>query len=247
MKLSVIIPFYCELELIGRAIESVINNTEDIDGLEILLCNDGHLSDSIIKRRISSAGLAVTRVVKNIGPKGPGGARNTGIEFSTGDIIAFLDADDYWLDGKLSAQIALIRNGSNFVVTAYSFEDGGAVIQPPKLIVGPMDIFLKRGIGTSTVLISRSLLGTHRFKDLRFAQDIDFWFSLAKSKTFKYVSIEHSYVVYSNGGSTKNKWEQFQYLNKVLQLNFVPPILRIRILNGYFMRGIFNHYIRRYF
>lgn len=35
MRLSVVIPFYRELDLIGRAVGSVLQNAEAVDGLQI--------------------------------------------------------------------------------------------------------------------------------------------------------------------------------------------------------------------
>ncbi|TVM29692.1 hypothetical protein DQK91_21890 [Oceanidesulfovibrio marinus] len=37
--------------------------------------------------------------------RGVSGARNTGIEAAKGELIAMLDSDDYWLPGKLQAQV----------------------------------------------------------------------------------------------------------------------------------------------
>lgn len=41
---------------------------------------------------------------------GVGVARNTGLRLATGAFIAFLDADDYWLPGKLDLQLAVFRD-----------------------------------------------------------------------------------------------------------------------------------------
>lgn len=245
MRLSVVIPFYREIDLVSRAVESVAQNAEAVDELRILICNDGPFSESDVRARLSERGGEYTTIVKNAGPLGPGGARNAGLDLAQGELIAFLDADDYWLPGKLAAQIAKVRAGATFVATAYKFEKSEVIIQPPRSISEePLDVFLKRGLGTSTILITRELLGSRRFRDIRFSQDIDFWHRLTKSPDFTYSSINTPTAVYSTGGSTKNKWVQLRYFNKVLCMNDISFPQRCRVLSSYVFAGILNHYIR---
>ena len=45
MKLSVIIPFYNELNLINRAVNSVLANSSFFDEVEIILINAGSLKE----------------------------------------------------------------------------------------------------------------------------------------------------------------------------------------------------------
>jgi glycosyltransferase involved in cell wall biosynthesis len=247
MKISVIIAFHKEIDLIDRAVDSVISNSDPAFDFEILICNDGPISSDDIISKININARSVTSVVANIYGKGPGGARNTGLDASIGECIAFLDADDFWLPGKISAQMSAIRAGATFVPTAYRFDSSQAVVQPPASIDKALDIFLRRGIGTSTVMISRNLLSDLRFKNIRFAQDIDFWYALARSPHFRYATVEACYVEYSTGGSTKNKWVQLQYLHKVLRINDVPWLQHIRVLFSYVLSGVYNHYIKRLF
>jgi len=58
------------------------------------------------------AGLGEARtlvVTRNIRTPGPAGARNSGVDMSFGDLIAFCDDDDEWLPGKLSAQVEALH------------------------------------------------------------------------------------------------------------------------------------------
>jgi teichuronic acid biosynthesis glycosyltransferase TuaG len=245
MKLSVVIPFYKELPLISRAVESVLANAEPAGSLEVFICNDGPITEQKIRGQLGEWANEVTTVLANLHGKGPGGARNTGLDASTGDCIAFLDADDFWLPGKIEAQWAAIQAGASFVPTAYRFDTGQAVVQPPASIDKALDVFLRRGIGTSTVMMTRALLADLRFKDIRFAQDIDYWYALARSPRFRYTPVGTCFVEYSTGGSTKNKWVQLQYLHKVLRINDVPWPHHIRVLSSYGLAGVYNHYIKR--
>jgi teichuronic acid biosynthesis glycosyltransferase TuaG len=247
MKLSVVIPFYKELPLISRTVESVLANASAVDEVEVIISNDGPITEQDIRAQLGERANAVTTVMVNRHCKGPGGARNTGLDASTGKVIAFLDADDFWLAGKVESQLATIGAGATFVATAYRFDAGQAVVHPPAGIDQALDVFLRRGIGTSTVMITRELLGSLRFKDIRFAQDIDFWYALARSPHFRYAAVDTCCVEYSTGGSTKNKWVQLQYLHQVLRINDVPWPHHVRVLTSYVQAGIYNHYIKRLF
>ena len=245
-SLSVIIPFFNEIKLIGRAVDSVISQCwSDID-VQIIICNDGPISNELIQSKCDNNNFCI-KVVSNNSAKGPGGARNTAIANASGELIAFLDSDDIWLPGKIKAQLAEIARGASFVATAYRFDTGQSIVQPPKSIEQPLDVFLRRGIGTSTVMITRALLADLRFKDIRFAQDIDYWYALARSPHFRYAAVDDCLVEYSTGGSTKNKWVQLQYLHKVLRINDVPWLHHLRVLSSYVLAGVYNHYIKRLF
>lgn len=245
LRLSVIIPFFNEIELIGRAVESVISQCRAGIDLEIIICNDGLIPNASILSKLPDS--SCINVVSNKATKGPGGARNMAITNASGEFIAFLDSDDIWLPGKIQSQLTEIERGASFVATAYRFNDTNTVIKPPKSIDSPLDVFLRRGIGTSTVMITRALLGDLRFKDIRFAQDIDFWYALACSPHFRYAVVDVCLVEYNTGGTTKKKWVQLQYLHKVLRINDVPWLHHIRVLSSYVLSGVYNHYIKRLF
>jgi glycosyltransferase involved in cell wall biosynthesis len=247
MKLSVIIPFCRELNLINRTINSVAINSTFFEDVEIILINDGLIEESDIRDLFDNNLNKLIKIIPNINTKGPGGARNTGLNISSGNIIAFLDADDFWLPGKLDAQMQEIKKGATFVVTSYRFDNHKTKINPPKSIDKSEDVFLRRGIGTSTVIITKELLDNHKFRDIRYGQDIDFWFALANSKKFKYAGISEIFVEYNTRGGTTNKFKQLYYLNLVLDVNKINIFLRIRVNIDYIIKGILNFYLKPLF
>lgn len=247
MLISVIIPFYKELDLIGRAVDSIF--TQAVSGdcveFEVLIGNDGELSEDEIISAIPESWRQHIKVMRNNGPKGPGGARNCAIDAAKGECLAFLDADDFWLQGKISSQLALYRNGYNFIATAYRFSDVDVAVLPPRVRDGiPLDVFKRLGIGTSTVFIARELLGDARFRDLRFAQDIDLWYRLSMVAGYRFIGVNNCTVVYSRSGSTKNKLIQARYLLMVLSLNNVGFFNKLNIMFRYSIRGVLNHILR---
>jgi glycosyltransferase involved in cell wall biosynthesis len=105
---SVIIPTYNRGALIGRAIDSV--RAQTYPNIEIIVVDDGSTDDTQDRLRQYGDGV---RVVSQENA-GPAAARNKGIAQARGEYIAFLDSDDYWLQGKLARQIeALEKAGSS--------------------------------------------------------------------------------------------------------------------------------------
>jgi len=241
---SVIVPFHTELELIGRTVASVTAQETPGYGVEyeVLIGNDGDHDEATILSAVDERDRPVVRVVDNVGPKGPGGARNAGLGESRGNLIAFLDADDRWLPGKMARQLAEIDRGATFVATGYRFQGGPRVVTPPGAVKRPIEVFTRLGIGTSTVMVSRELQGDTRFANLRFAQDIEYWYRLAGAEGFRYAAVESAFVEYSPSGSTRNKLVQLQHFHRVLSLHDIPYRMRARILLYYGVRGLLLHY-----
>lgn len=240
--LSVIIPFYNELDLIARAVDSVFEQRKHDVSIDVIVVNDGTLSEKYI---LDVIGRDNVRVEMNKYCKGPGGARNTGLDLAIGDVIAFLDADDYWSPDKVHAQLKKFSTDVNFVCTGYKFEGGNTVIVPPSSIEKALDIFLKQGVGTSTVMITSDLLGDTRFNDYRFSQDIDFWYRLATKEMFSYARVSEPLVTYYTKGSTKNKFVQLKHFINILNKNEMSMFNKSYILLKYIIRGLYNYYIRR--
>jgi len=95
-KVSVIIPVYnVKPEYIRDAIDSVLNQT--YKNIEIIVVNDGSTNSETLEylKTIQNDKIQVI----NQENKGLGGARNTGIDNSTGDYLGFLDSDD-WLENN---------------------------------------------------------------------------------------------------------------------------------------------------
>ncbi len=97
---SVIIPAFNSESFITEAVESVMR--QDYEHLEIIIVDDGSTDRTAeIVGRIN----APIRLFRQSN-KGPSAARNVGVQNALGDIIGFLDADDWWPDGKLRMQLS---------------------------------------------------------------------------------------------------------------------------------------------
>lgn len=89
-KISVIVPVYNKRDYVLRCIESIINQT--YENLEIIVVDDGSTDDSFtICNAIVDKRLKLYKKLNS----GVSSARNFGMAKATGDIISFVDADDY--------------------------------------------------------------------------------------------------------------------------------------------------------
>ncbi|WP_322030649.1 glycosyltransferase family 2 protein [Paraburkholderia sp. J76] len=101
-NVSVIIPHYNSPDLLRVAIESISRQT--IAPQEIIVVDDAsRLHFELPDRCGDNIAVRLIRVSEN---HGAAWCRNRGIEEATGDLIAFLDADDRWLPNKLERCIA---------------------------------------------------------------------------------------------------------------------------------------------
>ncbi|MEO0557087.1 MAG: glycosyltransferase family A protein [Bacteroidota bacterium] len=100
---SVIIPVYNGERFIAEAVESVLAQT--YPHVELVVVDDGSTdaSASIVERY---EGVRLIRQEN----QGDGVARNRGVEESTGELLAFLDADDRWRPEKLTLQVAYMAD-----------------------------------------------------------------------------------------------------------------------------------------
>lgn len=99
-SISVIIPSYNYGRFISDAIQSALDQTAPAN--EIIVVDDGSTDET--PRIVGEFGDHVTYIRQE--NAGVCAARNRGVEESTSELIAFLDADDIWEPAKLERQLA---------------------------------------------------------------------------------------------------------------------------------------------
>jgi glycosyltransferase involved in cell wall biosynthesis len=99
-EVSVVIPVYNGEQYLREAIESVLG--QDYRPIQLIVVDDGSTDRSADIARSFGSDVHY-RFQPN---RGIGAARNTGTELARGSFLAFLDADDVWMPGKLTRQMA---------------------------------------------------------------------------------------------------------------------------------------------
>ncbi len=102
-SISAIIPAYNAEKFIGEAIESALNQTRPAK--EIVVVDDASTDRTV---KIARSFGDRVQVLVNEKNSGPGHSRNAGVAASTGDYLAFLDADDKWLPEHLKDLAGLL-------------------------------------------------------------------------------------------------------------------------------------------
>jgi glycosyltransferase involved in cell wall biosynthesis len=100
VTVSVIVPAFDAGRFLREALESVFRNA--CLPLEVIVVDDGSADDTATVAREFPV------IVLELPHRGVAAARNAGWARSSGQLIAWLDADDRWPDGKLERQIAVL-------------------------------------------------------------------------------------------------------------------------------------------
>lgn len=207
---SVVIPaFNCET-LIAEAIGSVL--AQDYKSIEIIVIDDGSTDGTIQVVKGFGAQVQLYQQVN----QGAAVARNLGITRAHGRYIAFLDADDYWWTGKISAQLkAMEQTGLRMAYSRFiwwkpdplgkfsepkeEFERAGNTgLSSAPLVTGwtYADLLLDCIVWTSTVIVEKDVLMEAGMFDPHFrkGQDYELWLRL--SRLTEMVGLEQPTALY---------------------------------------------------
>lgn len=106
-RVSVIIPVYNGRRTIKRCLSSVINQT--YRDVEVVIVNDGSTDGSGELAEDILRSVALKKVVNKVSNEGLELARRTGISSSTGELISFVDADDYIEPHAIETMVAAME------------------------------------------------------------------------------------------------------------------------------------------
>lgn len=143
-KISIIVPFYNAECFLDECIQSVLNQT--YRDFELILVDDGSTDGSkeVCRKYCDIEKYDTDRMVKYIFERNSGVsvARNTGIEYSKGEFISFLDADDFLDENYIER---LIRTQEKYntdltMCTYFNYKSNGFL---EKRVSFEQDIYVK--------------------------------------------------------------------------------------------------------
>lgn len=123
--ISVVIPLYNKADTIARAVESVLAQT--YTDWELIVVDDG--SSDTGPQWVAACADSRVRSHRQANA-GVSAARNKGMELAQNELVALLDADDYWDAGHLANMLRLIEEFPGAVLYACAYnrivDDGHA-------------------------------------------------------------------------------------------------------------------------
>ena len=151
---SVIMPAFNCAQYIRQALDSALAQDVPLEVVVINDCSPDNL-DGVMREYVEDPRV---RYLKNERNLGVAGTRNRGVTLARGEYVAFLDADDVWVPGKLRKQLALIREkGTVICSTARELMDPDGTLTgyviPVKEEYSFEDILRQNLINCSSVLI----------------------------------------------------------------------------------------------
>lgn len=127
MLVSVVIPLFNKGPYITRTLESIASQT--YTDFEVIVVDDGSTDDGAAQvRRFPDDRVRVMTQAN----RGPGHARNRGVEAARGELVAFLDADDEWLPSYLAESIRLLTENPDAATVSSGYYEmpGGSSTEP---------------------------------------------------------------------------------------------------------------------
>jgi glycosyltransferase involved in cell wall biosynthesis len=227
---SVIIPTYNRAKIIGKAIESVLNQT--FQELEIVIIDNGSNDDtqSVVEKYRD----ARIRYFWQKGSGSPANPRNTGINKAKGEWVCFLDTDDTWYNDKLKTCFEYIEKPVGDTVD---------LLHHDLKIVGNRSFFTRRMIksrqlkpsitknllvgmnviSTSSVTVRKTLLnqagGFNESSEMAASEDLNLWLKISEiTNHFFYIPRVLGEYLLDDGGLSQ---KDMSFCHKVATSDFI--------------------------
>jgi glycosyltransferase involved in cell wall biosynthesis len=214
-RVSAIITAYNSEAYIAEALNSILNQSRPVD--EIVVVDDG--STDHTRRVVAEFADQGIKFIQQENT-GAGGARNRGIRETSGDFIAFLDADDIWLEDKTLLQLDYLTTHTNAALVsglAHWWNVGRDTVRisgqvPRNMNELRREILVHNILGNpSMVMLRRSALAEVGLfsEKIRWGQDWELWMRLVEKYAAGVVGQPLTiYRWHQNNLSHVRRWER---------------------------------------
>lgn len=180
---SVIIPHYETEDYLTKAVESVLD--QEYRPIEIVIIDSSN--SSVVKSLAENHDEIIYEYRE---PAGVAAARNRAIELSSGEHIALLDADDYWLPSKLTRVTPELSDVDVVYSDMYILKDGEKEYYETEQFEDHIHFFRSDlEIPSRTVVACQYVFDDWMFNEnLKAREDPNLWTKLLSKYEFTYIS-----------------------------------------------------------
>lgn len=208
IKISVIVPVYNAQESIGKCIDSILDQT--FKNVEIILVNDGSSDNTLSICQQYAEKHSNIYLIDQVN-QGVASARNQGLKVATGDVITFVDSDDYIANEMYEVMLSEMKRTDADVVEAGFYRQYKASCRTfrfkKEFIEGQNNLVrhvLERKNtfdGSWNKLYRKRIINDIRFQPLSYSEDFLFNFEVHKNAHRKLVLSDVFYYYVDNPGA----------------------------------------------
>lgn len=240
---SVVIPAHNCAPVICRAVDSAL--MQDVP-LEVIVINDFSCDNltEVMEKYKDDGRVKYFINEKNLGASG---TRNKGVSLAEGEFVAFLDADDWWREGKLKRQLELMaKTGAVLCTTARELVDSegkslGRII-PVKEEISYRELLRHNSITTSAVLVKKEVAAQFPMHHEDSHEDYIMWLEILQKYHFA-CGINEALTLYtaSTTGKSGNKLKSAMMTLKVYKYMGFGPVKSLCCFCSYAWNGVKKH------
>ena len=244
VRVSVVIPVFNGARYIKQAIDSALIQDVPLEVIVIDDCSTDDLHDVLSAYEDESR----LRVYRNDTGLGVAKSRNRGVSLAQAEYVAFLDADDYWTEGKLKSQLEeMERTGAVISSTARELirPDGtpvGRIIGIPERIEY-RDILRTNPLSCSAVVARKDVLLEFPMEHDDSHEDYITWIRIIDKYGFA-IGIDKPYLKYrlSEGGKSRNKFKSAKMQYKAYRYCGIGVCKSLIFFISYAINGFKKYY-----
>ena len=243
-QVSVIIPAYKCAETISCAIDSALSQEIPVEVLVINDCSPDDL-DAVMECYREDSRVIYLKNEVNLGASG---SRNRGVALARGKYVAFLDADDHWMPGKLRKQLeAIHKTGAVLCCTARELmnptgEYTGWIL-PVRERITYRELLKHNSIACSSVLVCRDVAREFPMGHEDSHEDYIMWLQILKKYEFA-AGVNEPLLKYrlTNTGKSGSKLKSAKMTFKVYRYMGFGWIQSLCCFVSYAYHGIRKYY-----
>ena len=231
-KFSIIIANYNKGKYIAKCLDSIFSQDIKKEKYEVIIVDDGSTDESV--DIINSYDIKLFNTCR----KGAGGARNLGIEKSSGEYIVFVDSDDYLTQSNVLSKLDKMINNQDIIFfnfTKDSFEKIEFLEDKKESMAQKIEN--TKFLACTTKCFKKSLIGNIRFPEECAYEDVNFTLEcICKCKICDYFTDSfYTYRKVENSNTTqevngKIMVDVFLEISRLYYLCFKYPQYKTNIL-----------------